>query len=93
LYHGFRFLQVKEALMRSIWIQFGVVALAAATLTMLINQWHFRSGLNVLWMLGIPVCVTLVANRGERPRKRMGIALALCSPLVSIGTAAALGHV
>jgi len=60
-------------------------------LTYLTEHFGFRSGLNMLWMFGVPVAVAIIANKDAASRCLAGLALMVLSPVATIATAAVFG--
>jgi len=63
-------------------------------LTYLTEHFGFRSGLNMLWMFGVPVAVAIIANKDAASRclaGLAGLALMVLSPVATIATAAVFG--
>jgi hypothetical protein len=67
---------------RSIAIQVFAVAVVVGALTCLTGWFNYRSGFNVLWMLGVPIAVAVLANEDIGARTLAGLWLTLWSWLV-----------
>ncbi len=67
------------------------VVTVVSLLTYLTDRLGFRSAINILWMVGFPVAVAVVANRDAGSRCLVGLGLVILGPVTVIGTAALLG--
>lgn len=67
------------------------VAVVVGGLTYLTDYLNFRSGLNALWMFGLPVVTAIIFNEDAASRCLAGLALVLLSPVAMMGTAAVFG--
>ncbi len=60
-------------------------------LTYLTDRLGFRSGLNTVWMFGLPIMVAIIANKDAASRSLAGLVLVVLSPVAMMATAAVFG--
>jgi membrane-bound ClpP family serine protease len=72
-------------------IQVSLVVGLVAAFTLATNHLGFRSGWNLLWMLGIPFAVARAFDPGDGVWGLAGLWLLLCGLAAMIATAAAFG--
>jgi hypothetical protein len=77
--------------MRRFGYQAVVVFVTVGFLTYLTDHLGFQSGLNTLWMFGLPIAVAMLANKDAASRCLAGLGLVVLSPISLIVTVAALG--
>ena len=65
--------------------------LLAGLATFITSYLNYRTGLNAIWMFGIPVLIAVLGNASARTRLLMSLVLLMCSLLSLMLTAAAFG--
>jgi hypothetical protein len=67
------------------------VAIVVGPLTYVTDWLGFRSGLNTVWIFGLPIAVAILANKDAASRCLSGMALVILSPISVMATAAIFG--
>jgi hypothetical protein len=60
-------------------------------LTFVTEHWDYRSPVNLIWMIAVPVIIALLANRGAERRGLMSFVLLVCSFGTILALAAIFG--
>ena len=71
--------------MRHVAAQMVFVGLLSAALTYATSQLNYRTGLNLFWMIALPVVLGISRNRGAGQKTLMALTL-ICVSLLAVGT-------
>lgn len=77
--------------MRRFMYQAIAVPIVIGLMAYLTDHLGFRSGVNALWMFGLPIIVAILANKDAASRCLAGLALVVLSLVSMMATAAVFG--